>query len=174
MPKLPNVIVIALAAVIVISFFFPWANVESQEVGMISKILTGKAQANIASVSGFGIPRMANSDDSRLAISVIKIFNPDVKDAHKKSYLVWFAPILAIAAAFALAAFGNNKWVSLVIGAVCALVFVLGVYKIASTDMNKLVLNVKIGVGLWLTLYGYLGIGLAGVAGFIALQLKKS
>jgi hypothetical protein len=174
MAKLFGLAALALAAVVVIAFFLPWAHVESQEVGMISKMLTGKAQANIASVSGFGIPRMANSDDSRLAISVIKIFAPNVTDADKKSYLVWLMPILAIAAGIGLAAFGNNKWVSLAIAVVCSLVFVLGVYKIASTDMNKLILNVKIGAGLWLTLYGYLGIGLAGIAGFLVSQLKKS
>jgi fatty acid desaturase len=173
MAKLSSAIAVALAIVIVISFFLPWAHVESQEVGMFSKILTGKSQAEIASISGFGIPAMANSQDSRLAISVIKIFNPGVKDADKKSYLIWFVPIFAVIAAALLILLGNNKWVSLALGVICALIFVVGIYKIATTDMNKLVLNIRIGTGLWLTLYGYLGMGLAGIASFIMLQLKK-
>jgi hypothetical protein len=173
MAKLFNLVVVVLAMVIVISFFLPWAMVQSQAVGTFSKILTGKTQSDIASISGFGIPRMANSEDSRLAVSVIKIFNPGVKDADKKSYLVWLAPLFAVAAAMMLIFLGKNKWVNLAVGAICVLIFVVGVYKIAATDLDKLVLNVKISAGLWLTLYGYLGMGLAGIAGFAALQLKK-
>ena len=173
MGKLSNVIAVALAINIVISFFLPWAHIESQAVGTFSKILTGKAQVSIASVSGFGIPQMANSQDSRLAISVIKIFSPNVKDADKKSYLIWFVPIFAVIAAALLILLENNKWVSLALGVICALIFVVGIYKIATTDMNKLVLNIRIGIGLWMTLYGYLGIGLAGIASFMMLQLKK-
>jgi Na+-transporting NADH:ubiquinone oxidoreductase subunit NqrC len=63
--------------------------------------------------------------------------------------------------------------VALSVGVIGVLIFVVGVYKIASTDLDKLVLNVNIGAGLWLTLYGYLGMGLAGIAGFIALLAQK-
>jgi hypothetical protein len=173
MRAITGLVTVVTAVVILISFFLPWASVQSQAVGAFSKILTGKAQADIASISGFQIPQMANSPDSRLAISVIKIFNPNVTDADKKSYLIWVIPILAVVAAVVYNILGNNKWVALSVGVIGVLIFVVGVYKIASTDLDKLVLNVNIGAGLWLTLYGYLGMGLAGIAGFIALLAQK-
>ncbi len=173
MQKITSAAMAILAAVIFVSFFLPWAHVQSQEVGMFSKILTGKTQAEIASISGFGIPVMANSKDSRLAVSVIKIFNPDVKDADKKAYLVWFMPLFAIAAAVVFFLFNKNKWVGMAVGDICLLIFLVGVFKISTTDMDKLVLNIKIGTGLWLTLIGYLLMSFVGTINFVLLQIKK-
>jgi hypothetical protein len=173
MLKLSNLIAAVLAIVIVISFFLPWAHVESQAVGVFSKMLVGKAQTSIASVSGFSIPRMANSEDSRLAISVIKIFNPDVTNADKKSYLIWLVPIFAVIAAMVFFFLGSNKWVNLVLGVICVLIFALDMYKISTTELDKLVLNIRIGAGLWTTIWAFLGMGLVGIASFIGLTLKK-
>lgn len=66
----------------------------------------------------------------------------------------------------------DNKWVGLAIGIVGIAIFAFATFKITTTDLDKLVLKVNIGYGLWLTLVGYLGIGILQVAEF--LQLNKS
>ena len=166
---------IALVAVIAVmaAFFMPWVEAESQMVGGISKILTGKHQASIAKISGFSVPIMANSSESRLAITVIRIFAPNVNNADKKSYLIWFVPLLAVFMLFISQAFEKIKWVHLGLGLLGLTVFAFATYKIKTTDMDKLVLNVKIAHGLWILLFGYLVIGLTELSVFFSTLKKK-
>lgn len=159
-------IFLGLVGIIFVSFFLPWIAVESQAVGTISKMLTGKKQAQIDTVSGFRVPLIANSEESRLMVSVIKIFQPNIKDADKKSYLIWIVPLLAIGM-FMLDRALKNRWVVLMIGIVGILIFGVATFKIITTDLDKLVLNVKIGYGLWLILIGYLAIGILEISSFI-------
>ena len=161
--KMDNVIwlvVVVLTVVIFLSFFLPWANVQSEQVGMFSKLLTGKSQAQVAAISGFKIPILANGKDARLMISIIKIFNPDIQNADKKSFAVWGIPFLAIIICAVSYFFGKNKWVNIVLGSLGVGIFFIAVFKIKTTDLDKLVLNVKIAPGMWLILYSYLGIGI--------------
>ncbi len=162
--KMENVtwfFIAALTIIICISFFLPWVSVQSEQVGVFSKILTGKNQATIDNISGFRIPILANSQDARLMMSIIKIFNPKIENADKKSFAVWGIPILAFIICLASYYFGKNKSVNIVFGALGIGIFFVALLKIKTTDLNKLILNVKINSGLWLILYSYLGIGIA-------------
>ena len=69
--------------------------------------------------------------------------------------------------------FGKNRWVNLVIGVLGTAIFLVAVYKIKITDLDKMVLKIDMGTGLWLTLWSYLFMGLAGLAMF-AVSFKKS
>ncbi len=94
MDKLIKIGVAVLAVIIVVSFFLPWIAVEAPVIGGLTKVLTGKAQASISAVSGYDVPVLANGPDSRFMISVIQIFKPGIKDADKKSYLIWGGMLL--------------------------------------------------------------------------------
>jgi len=171
--KIGSIISAALVAVIFISFFLPWVHVESPMVGTMAKVLTGKRQAEIAGISGFDVPVLANGPDARLMISIIKIFNPGITDADKKSWLIWGVPIFAVLIFLASLFLGNNKWFNLAIAVIGIAIFIVAVYKIKTTDLDKLVLNARIGLGLWLTLCGYLGLGLLSAAGFVKSLVPK-
>lgn len=173
MDKLIKIGVAVLAVIIVVSFFLPWIAVEAPVIGGLTKVLTGKAQASISAVSGYDVPVLANGPDSRFMISVIQIFNPGVKDADKKSYLIWGVPILAIVLALLMWFSGENKWVSLAVGIIGVLIFIVGAYKISTTDFDKLVLRVRIAYGLWLVLVSYLIMGLLAAGNFVAGLQKK-
>jgi hypothetical protein len=168
-----KIIVMILALVIFLGFFLPWINVESAAVGSFSKMITGKKQAVLDSISALRVPIMANSNDSRFMIDVIKIFNPNVKDADKKSYLIWAIPLLALAMAVFYYVWGGNKWLNLAYGIAGCAIFFAAVYKIKTTNLDKLVLQVTTAPGLWLTLWGYLGIGIFGFTTFAGKALKK-
>ena len=164
---------LALVALIVISFFLPWISVESEAIGGIAKVLTGKKQAQMASISAFQVPVLANSEESRFMISVIKIFSPNIKDADKKSFLIWVVPGLALLILVAKSFLKKNKLLDLLIGIVgCAVLFV-ALFKIQTTDLDKLVLKVTINYGLWSTLLAYLGIGLLSFANLFKLLKSK-
>jgi len=165
-------LMLLLVIVIFISFFLPWISVESEAVGGVTKLLTGKKQSTIDSISGFKVPVLANSEESRFMISVIKIFQPKIQNADKKSFLIWGVPLLAVAMLGLTRVFKDNKWVRLGIGIVGIAIFVVATHKITTTDLDKLVLKVNATYGLWLILFGYLGIGILQVMDFI--RLNKS
>jgi hypothetical protein len=173
MAKIHKILVLVCVSAIVLGFFLPWAQVESKQVGAITKALTGKRQESVDAISGFKIPIMANSDESRLAMSVIKIFNPGVENADKKSFLVWLIPILGLVILGLTFSLETNRWVNLAIAILGIAIFAVALYKIKTTDLDKLILQIKIGIGLWMILWGYLISGIAGAARFVLL-LKKS
>jgi hypothetical protein len=171
--KIGRLISAVLVVVIFIAFFLPWVHVEAPMIGTLSKVLTGKRQAEITSISGFSVPMLANGPDARLMISIIKIFNPAVTDADKKSWLIWGVPLFAIAIFLLSLLLGDNRWFNLVIAVIGIPIFLVGVYKINTTDLDKLVLNAKIGIGVWLTLYGYLGLGITAAVNFVKALANK-
>ena len=173
MCKICKLLILVCVAAIVLGFFLPWAQVESKQVGSIVKMLTGKRQQTVDSISGFDIPMMANSEESRLARSVIKIFNPSIENADKKTFLVYVIPLLALIILGLAFYFGKNKWVYLGFGIIGLLIFFVALYKIKTTDLDKLILQIKIGIGMWMILWGYLLIGVLGITRFISL-LKKT
>lgn len=171
--KKGSLLFLVFTIIIFVAFFLPWVHVESKMVGKITKVLTGKSQTEITNISGFSVPILANSPDARLAISIIKIFNPKVTNADKKSWLIWGVPIFAVVI-FLLSLFlGKSRWFNLLIALIGIAIFAVGFYKIKTTDLDKLVLNAKIGSGLWLTLWGYLGLGLVGGINFVKGILSK-
>lgn len=169
---LKNKVILVCVAIIVVSFFLPWVSVESEAVGGISKLLTGKKQSSVGAISGFQVPIMANGEESRFMISVIKIFNPDITHADKKSILICLVPLLSIGLYFLSNRFGKNKLVILGIGILGVTIFGGAVFKIFTTDLDKMVIKVSIAIGLWLTLFGYLFIGLIHLKEFFELGKK--
>jgi len=164
---------LVLVVIIIVSFFLPWISVESAAVGGITKVLTGKKQSTIDAVSGFNVPILANSEESRFMITIIKIFNPNIKDADKKSWLIWLVPGLAVILFFLGRFFDKNRWFYLAVGLLGVLIFAIAVFKITTTDLDKLVLKVDIAVGLWALLIGYLGIGILNLIRFVGLINSK-
>jgi len=165
-------VMLILVIVIAVSFFLPWISVESAAVGNVAKLLTGKKQEAIVSVSGFKVPVLANSEESRLMITIIKIFQPDITNADKKSFLIWGVPLLAVVIFLVSRNPKTSKWVRLGFGVLGVLIFVVATFKIFTTDLDKVVMKVRIGYGLWMILFGYLGIGIIQIREFF--KLKKS
>ena len=174
MEKKNNFIILILAIVIFVAFFLPWVSVESEAVGQFSKLITGEKQASVMKISAFRVPIMANGPDARLMISIIEIFNPNITNADKKSYLIWSIPLLAVILRLLNYFFAKNKWLNFVFALIGILIFAVATYKIKTTDLNKVVINVKTAAGLWLTLWGYLGIGLVSLITFAKLAFAKA
>lgn len=173
MDKVFKILILILVAIIVVGFFLPWVNVESKQVGTFTKLLTGKQQKTIHAISGLDIPVLANSDESRLIVSIAKIFNPDIQNVDKKSFLVLIIPVLALIILLLALFQGNNLWINLVVALVGCAIFFFALYKIKSADLERAILQIKIGFGLWATLVSYLLIGIVSLANFIKLTAEK-
>ena len=173
MNRYNKIIMFILAAIIFISFFLPWIEVESAVKGGVTKILTGESQAGLLAISGFQVPILANSSESQLIISIIKLFNPGITNADKKSYLIWAIPGLAVVISAIFLFLEKNKWMNLAVAIIGIAIFSVSVFKIMTTNLDKLVIKADIALGLWLILFGYLGIGLVCLANFANLIRQK-
>lgn len=165
-------LIFILAVIINVSFFLPWLSIESKPIGSISKLLTGKSQTHIDTLNGFKIPIRANSSDARFMISVVKIFHPGMKNIPKNSFYIWLLPLIAVISFGASYFFRRTRLVALLIAIAGFSIFSIGFYKITHTDLERLILTVRIGSGLWLTLYAYLAMGIIGASRFIQLSLR--
>lgn len=160
-----------LVVVVMISFFLPWLNVESTQISSITKFITGKSAGYIDKINGFRIPILANGGEARFMISVIKIFSPAMRSVPSKSFFIWILPLLAVLIFGASYFFGRSRFVSMLIAIIGTSVFAIGLYKISVTDLDKFVLTVHIGYGLWFTLYAYLAMGIIGALRYIQLTV---
>jgi hypothetical protein len=174
MNKSLKISMLVFTIIICVSFFLPWVDVQSQAIGGISKFISGEKQASLKTISGFQVPILANGSDAKLMITIIKIFNPAITDADKKSWLIWCIPGLAVVLFILTLFLGKDKWVNLGVGIVGVAIFAVATFKILTTNLDKLVLNVSIAPGLWVLLYSYLGIGIIGLFRFYQLHFVKN
>lgn len=174
MKGISKVAILLIVGLIFIAFFMPWISVESPAASKVSEFLTGKKQGGFYSISGYQVPILANSKESRLTISVIKLFNPGITDADKKSWLIWAVPGLSVVMMILLLVWGRNKWLQLALGIIGVAIFGVATFKILTTNLDKLVLKVSIVYGLWLLLIGYLLLGSVCLLNFAGLPKGKN
>jgi hypothetical protein len=168
-----SLLILLLAIIIFASFFMPWVHIESQVVGKVSKALSIGQDATLKSVSGYDIPVLANGKDAKLMIQLVQLFNPGIKDADKKSWLIWLVPLFAVLIFAAGLALYKNRWFNIAIGVTGVLIFIFALYKIKATDLDKTLVNVRIASGLWLLLMGYLAIGITHIVNFVRIIASR-
>lgn len=195
------ILIIVSAAVIVVSFFMPWARVDVSAT-KVSGELVGKASGPLsnspfagkfikglkkttdalgnlgdikikASVSGYDIPTMLNRRESKAAISLGQIFFKDAEDMDRKSFAVYLLPILAIAC-IALAVMGLKSRIAVIAMLVLSgTISIVGLYKLFTVNLSNLTVQIVIESGLWQTMYAYLIIAAISAA-WIALDAIAS
>ena len=173
MDKTTEKIILVAVICICIGFFLPWVHVMSAPMSGLTKLIVGKAAGPIDSISGFDVPLLANGPDARLMTSIIQIFNPSVKHADTMSWGIWLVPLLAIAIFLTLKFVPQRKWLYLGYGLLGCLIFGVAVFKLKTTDLDKMVLQIKLAFGLWLWLWAYLCLGLVCLYHFY-LSVRKS
>jgi hypothetical protein len=193
--------IIVCAIIIIASFFMPWARAtvnatkvannlanpassKLQNTSFGEKFVKGFNQATNAignlgdievktTVSGYDIPAMTSKKSSHVAIQLAQLLFKDAKDLDKKSMLVYLLPLFAIAC-IALAVTGLKYKGSVITTAIIGgAIGIGGLYKLMSTDLSKLPVQISIENGLWLTMYGYLLICILSVAWLVAGEKYK-
>lgn len=192
--------IIVCALLIIVSFFMPWAKatVNATKVAKdLSDSASGKLQNTPfagkflkqfdkatnaigdlgdievkTTVSGYDIPTMTHKKSSHVAIQLAQILFKDAKDLDKKSMLVYLLPLFAIAC-IALAIIGLKYKVSVIAAAIIGgAIGIGGLYKLMSTDLSGLPVQISIENGLWQTMYGYLLICILSIA-WLVMESKK-
>ncbi len=191
---------IAIAACfIIVSFFQPWAGVETS-VTAVSKELTDKAGGELkdtpfagkfikklsnitdkiadlgdieikTQVTGYNVPRMVNSDTSKVALSLAQIMFKSTEGLTWKSYMVYVLPVSAVLCVFLVIVGMKNKIALIVAFLVSAGLSLVGLYNLHTMDLGTIAIKVTITYGLWNTLYAFLFI--AGVTGVWLITDRK-
>ncbi len=148
-----------LSIIVIISFFLPWISIEQAQSSKFSNLITGEKQ-NSFDIKGFDIPKIANSKNAHLIINIANLLKPGIKNIDKKSYLVWSIPLLALIILIITLGTIPSRWLNFLLGLIAITISCILIYKIKTTDFNKLVLQIKINRGLWYIIWAYLGIGI--------------
>ena len=172
--KVYKFLMVVLAGAVIAGFFLPWITVESKPVGSLMKILTGQHQETVQGISGFRIPIFANREESHIIITIATLFKPGIENVDKKSYLVWAVPVLAFIILVLALHNDRSELLNFLFAVIGLVIFAYSFYKLQTTNLDKLLFEVKPGLGGWLTLGGYLSIGVLGFLQFVILAAGKS
>lgn len=195
-----SIAIIIASAVIVVSFFKPWANVVTSALG-VSKELTAatkdklgdssfgsKVSSTLQSITGFlsgvgdikvkttvtgyDIPVMVNSKTSKVAISLAQMMFKSAEGLEAKSYLVYLLPLSGMGCAV-LVLLGVKKKIFIVaMAALSGAISITGLYNLKTADISTLAVKITVQDGLWYTMYGFLFIFVIAVA-WLVLDNKR-
>ena len=114
-------------------------------------------------VSGAQIPQMANQQNAKVAAALVEVLMNERQHIGAKSYLVYLLPGLALLCGLLLSSLGGVPAVTIGAAILCAGVAGGGFWKLLTTNTKTLFIAITIGPGLWLSLWGYVAIAVAGL-----------
>ena len=114
-------------------------------------------------VSGAQIPQMANQQNAKVAAALVEVLMNERQHIGAKSYLVYLLPGLALLCGLLLNFLGGVPAVAMSAAILCAGVAGGGFWKLLTTNTKTLFIAITIGPGLWLSLWGYVAIAVAGL-----------
>ncbi|MBI4355423.1 MAG: hypothetical protein HY597_03090 [Candidatus Omnitrophica bacterium] len=132
-----------------------------------------KAAGVPTSVSGLQIPQMANAKNAKVAMALLEMFTRDPQQIGAKSYAVYVLPGLALLCGLLLTVLGGRRPVALGVAVLCATVAGGGFWKLLTTNTSSLFIAITIGMGLWLSLWAYAGLAVAGLLGALAKSARN-
>jgi len=154
---------LGLVFLILISFFLPWVSVQAGKEGRLQALTT----------RGFRISMISKSPDANYLLAVSKEFSIYLGNVKRTGELVWVYPMLALIVFCLVYLFGEIRFVNLIISFLCAIVFLTGMYKIYSWNLDKLFYRLTPLPGFWLTLYSFLGIAVLAALNLFDNSSKK-
>jgi hypothetical protein len=113
-------------------------------------------------VSGVQIPQLANRQDIQVVMALTEMLTGQ-RELGAKSYAVYLVPGLACLAALMVTLLRWVRLVCLLVGLLCCAVAAGGFWKLLTTETDTLLVAITIERGLWLSLWAYVGLGLAAV-----------
>ena len=169
----------------VVGFFLPWARIDVREsaslrdtVGGLTKGL-GRVTVKIRrgtetiagdlpslsdipkQVSGAQIPQMANEERAQVTMALVELFTQTRQHLGAKSYAVYLVPGITVLCGVLLAFLNDQLAVTAGIAGCCAAIAGFGSWKLLTTNTQTLFVAITIGEGLWLSLWGYVGLAIA-------------
>ena len=189
-------LVYAAAVLIIIGFLMPWATVATSVTGVSKGLLgslektpyAGKIVGKISeatdaigdlgdisiknTVRGYQVPILVNDKSSKVAMSLAQIFFKQADDLDKKSYLVYLFPIAGVVCALLAFLGDRNKIYTIAMTVLGGAIGIVGLFKLYTLDVSSTIVKISIQNGLWVILYAFLFIFIAGITA-LASDKKK-
>ena len=194
-------LIVICGIVIIASFFMPWAKASTSATrvakglkqsteGALQGTPFGEkfmAQLDVATqaisnmgdikvktiVRGCDIPTLVNKKSSQAAIAITQVYVKNANDLDKKVLLVYLIPLFALAC-IALTFLGmKNILFVAIMGLISGIISVIGFFKIMTTDLSSMVVQISIEKGLWATLWAYLAIFVISIV-WVIIDRKKT
>ena len=125
-------------------------------------------------VSGVEIPRVANQEQAQVAMALMELVTNTRQDIGRKSYAVYLVPGLALLGGVLLLVLGRWAPMAWSLAALCAAIAGLAAWKLLTTNTHSLFVAITIGPGLWMSVWAYAGLALAGVLAGTAATTSRS
>lgn len=114
-------------------------------------------------VNGPQIPQFVNRRDAQVVMALAEMLTGQ-RQLGAKSYAVYLLPGLAILCGVLLTLTRRVRLVCLLVALACWGIAGVGCWKLLTTKTETLLVAITIGRGLWLSLWAYVGIGMAALA----------
>ena len=163
MADMNKIIIIFLCLAVVIAFFFPWVTIKSPD---------GKGSGFIT--RGFRMSLIRQSPDANYLFGVGEKVDLGRDYINKHGKLVWVYPLLALIILCLIYLFAGKKLSALFIAISSFSVVLIGLYKVATANLEHIGFKLVISYGLWITLYAYLGIGIISALILFGKSPKKA
>jgi len=121
-------------------------------------------------VSGAQIPQMANQEKAKVAVALVELFTHTRQQIGMKSYAVYLVPGLALFGALLLTFLGARRPIVWGVGLVCGGIAAVGFWKLSTMHAETQLVAITIGPGLWLSLWGYVGLALAAALNAVTIH----
>ena len=119
------------------------------------------------------VPGLVNNKSSKMALVIAEIMFKSVEGLDWKSYAVYLMPVLAVLCVL-LAGAGLKYPITVIAMTVLSrAVSGLGLYNLYTTDLSSMIVKIKIGYGMWNSLYAFGAIAAVG-AGWMLLERRKN
>ncbi len=168
------------------AFFLPWVGVRADAfrafevarqkgfgdmLGGLEQQLRAQTQglqtAAGIRASGFDIPRLVNTQDSRMALAWVGMFTSKTEGLEWKSYAVYAFPVLALLLAL-LHQLVARPVARMIIAFVAAAIAAGTLYKLTHLPLDSWVTQTEIGWGMWITISSYATLALFALLGGLA------
>lgn len=124
-------------------------------------------------VSGAQIPQMVRRDEAQVAVALVALLTDSRFRLGLKHYAVYLVPGLALLCGVLLTVGGRRPSIVWGVGLVCGGIAAVGFWKLSTMNAETQLVAITIGPGLWLSLWGYVGLAVAGLLSVIVSRTAK-
>lgn len=157
--------------IVVAGFFLPWVQLHSGSAADISRGIEAQEMVAVDGLRGVDIPMALNRGTRGFLLSFLNVFSSKFGQVKLMAWAVYLVPVGAVLI-FLYARSKSNFLPNFLMSIVGIGVFMLFIYKFFTAGANGGFIHVRAGIGLWLSMLGYLGMGYAGLK-YSLLNLKR-
>lgn len=168
--KLLNFIIYIASFVIIICFFIPWLSVQPKGGKHLTSMWKNSNLEKMKNIRGYEIPSLANREDSKIVMKILRLFIGKLENLDKKSRYIYTIPGIAIITILLGTFKKNYKLIALIYFIIGCGIYFMALYKINTTNLDLTLLKLNIEEGIKYTQYSFLTIGIVGFIRLIFLS----